>query len=43
MKSGYSQGRTNLSSNNSFALKEENSIIPQKETACCGKLKRMVV
>jgi hypothetical protein len=24
-------------------LKEENSIIPKQETACCGELERMVV
>jgi hypothetical protein len=43
MKSGYSQGRTILSSTNCFTLKEENSIIPKQETSCCGELKRMVV
>jgi hypothetical protein len=43
MKSGCSQGRRNLNVNDSLTLKQENSVIPKKETDCCEELKGMMV
>jgi hypothetical protein len=43
MKSGYSQGRKNLHIAVSLTLKQENSLIPKKETTYCGELKGMMV